>query len=35
MAKVNDDWRVLRHGPIEHFEENLWCLTGSLPGMLL
>ena len=35
MAKVNDDWRVLRHGPIEKLDENLWCVTGSLPGMSL
>lgn len=35
MAKVNDDWRVLRHGPIERPDENLWYVTGSLPGMSL
>lgn len=35
MAKVNSDWKVLRHGPIERLEENLWCVTGSLPGMSL
>jgi hypothetical protein len=35
MAKVNDDWRVLRHGPIEKLDNNIWCVTGSLPGMSL
>lgn len=35
MANVNSDWKVLRHGPIERLEENLWCVTGSLPGMSL
>lgn len=35
MAKVNTDWRVLRHGPIERLEENLWCVTGTLQGMSL
>jgi len=35
MAKVKDDWRVLRHGPIEKLDENLWYVTGSLPGMSL
>ncbi len=34
MAKVNDDWRVLRHGPIEKLDENLWYVTGSLPGFI-
>lgn len=35
MAKVNQDWRVLRHGPIEQLEPNLWSVTGTLPGMSL
>ena len=35
MAKVNNDWRVLRHGPIEKLDNNIWCVTGSLPGMSL
>jgi hypothetical protein len=35
MAKVNEDWRVLRHGPIDRLESNLWCVTGTLPGMAL
>lgn len=35
MAKVNEDWQVLRHGPIERLESNLWSVTGTLPGMSL
>jgi len=35
MAKVNQDWRVLRHGPIERLQSNLWSVTGTLPGMSL
>lgn len=35
MVKANRDWQVLRHGPIERLEENLWCVTGSLQGMSL
>ena len=35
MAKVNEDWRVLRHEPIERLEPNLWSVTGTLPGMSL
>jgi hypothetical protein len=35
MAKVNEGWRVLRHGPIERLESNLWTVTGTLPGMSL
>jgi hypothetical protein len=35
MAKVNQEWTVLRHRPFERMEENLWCVTGSLPGMAL
>jgi hypothetical protein len=35
MAKVHTDWRVLDHGPIERNEDNLWTVTGSLPGMSL
>ena len=29
MARAHDEWRVLRHGPIEKLEENLWTVTGS------
>jgi len=35
MARAHDEWRVLRHGPIEKLENNLWTVTGSLPGMSL
>lgn len=27
MAKVNEDWRVLRHGPIDRLEPNLWIVN--------
>lgn len=33
MVKVNRTWRVLDHGPIERLENNLWMVTGSVPGM--
>lgn len=33
MVKAHAEWRVLKHGPIERLEDNLWCVTGSLPGM--
>ncbi len=32
MAKVNENWRVLRHGPIDQLETNLWSVTGSTGG---
>ena len=35
MARAHDEWCVLRHGPIEKLENNLWTVTGSLPGMSL
>ena len=35
MAKAHDTWKVLDHGPIERLESNLWCVTGTLPGMAL
>ena len=35
MAEISYEWQILRHGPIEHLGKNLWCLTGSLPGMSL
>ncbi len=35
MAKAHTTWKVLRHGPIERLESNLWSVTGSLPGMAL
>ncbi len=34
MAKVNEDWRVLRHGPIDRLGSNLWSVTGTLPGFI-
>jgi hypothetical protein len=33
MPKAHETWTVLRHHPIERIEENLWCVTGTLPGM--
>lgn len=33
MPKAHDEWTVLRHYPIEKLEPNLWCVTGTLPGM--
>jgi hypothetical protein len=35
MAKVNEDWQVLRHEPIDRLEPNLWSVTGTLQGMAL
>ena len=35
MAKAHAEWTVLRHHPIEKPEENLWCVTGTVPGMAL
>ncbi len=35
MAKVDTEWRVLAHRPIEKLEENLWIVQGTLPGMAL
>jgi hypothetical protein len=35
MAKANTEWKVLKHGPIQHLAENLWWVQGSLPGMSL
>ncbi|MCL2723152.1 MAG: hypothetical protein FWD69_01825 [Polyangiaceae bacterium] len=33
MAKAGDEWKVLRHGAIEQLAENLWRVSGDLPGM--
>ena len=33
MPKAHTEWTVLRHYPIEKLEDNLWCVTGTLPGM--
>ena len=35
MAKAHTEWTVLEHRSIEKVEENLWCVTGTLPGMAL
>jgi hypothetical protein len=35
MARGFREWKVLRHGPIERLAENLWRVSGSLPGMSL
>ncbi|HET6581795.1 MAG TPA: hypothetical protein VFG69_00085, partial [Nannocystaceae bacterium] len=35
MAKIDDEWRVLEHGPIERLADNLWRVRGALPGMSL
>lgn len=35
MAKANDDWKVLEHGPIQRLAENLWWVQGAIPGMSL
>jgi hypothetical protein len=35
MPKAHAEWTVLRHHPIEKLEENLWYVTGTLPGMSL
>lgn len=33
MPKIHHEWTVLRHDPIEKIEDNLWCVTGTVPGM--
>jgi len=35
MAKANDRWTVLDHGPIEMVADNLWRIEGTLPNMPL
>ncbi len=35
MAKAHGEWTVLEHGPIEVLAENLWRVSGALPGMSL
>ncbi len=35
MPKAHTEWTVLKHHPIEKLESNLWCVTGTLPGMAL
>lgn len=33
MPKPPRPWTVERHGPIEQLEENLWTVTGDVPGI--
>jgi hypothetical protein len=35
MAKANGEWKVLSHDPIQTLAENLWWVSGALPGMSL
>lgn len=35
MAKVNTEWKVLAHEPLQKLAENLWWVRGALPGMSL
>jgi hypothetical protein len=35
MAKAQTEWNVLDHGPLEQVADNLWRVTGALPGMSL
>jgi hypothetical protein len=35
MPKVFSDWNVLEHGPLEKLADNLWRVSGALPGMSL
>jgi hypothetical protein len=35
MAKAHATWRVLPHGPIVKLAENLWWVSGDVPGMSL
>jgi hypothetical protein len=35
MTQDKAAWKVLPHGPIEKLAENLWWVSGSLPGMSL
>ncbi len=35
MAKANDTWTVLEHGPVEKLSSRLWRIEGALPGMPL
>ena len=35
MAKAHEEWKVLRHDPIEKLEPNLWRVTGTVPGIAL
>jgi hypothetical protein len=35
MARMSDEWTVRAHGPIEKLSENLWLVSGGVPGMSL
>jgi hypothetical protein len=35
VANVHEDWELLDHGPLEPLADNLWRVTGALPGMSL
>jgi hypothetical protein len=35
MAKAFETWTVLDHGPIQKLADNLWWVSGALPGMSL
>jgi hypothetical protein len=35
MPKAHSEWTVLSHDPIDRLEDNLWCVTGTVPGMSL
>jgi hypothetical protein len=35
MAKANDTWRVLPHGPLQKLSERVWRAEGALPNMPL
>jgi len=35
MPKAHKEWQPLKHGPITKLEDNLWTVTGTLPGMAL
>jgi hypothetical protein len=35
MPKSHAEWKVLDHGPLEALAENLWRVTGAVPGMSL
>jgi hypothetical protein len=32
MPKARRPWTVLGHGPLEQVDENLWCVSGPVPG---
>lgn len=31
--KINVEWKVHEHGPIRELEENLWLVSGEIPGL--